>query len=648
VSTPGDRRLEGVAAFVVVAVVVLVALALPRAAPAAISSAEIVDASPDVLELGGVAMAEDGSGGLVYRKRVEGRAHIYAAQYIGQRWLAPQRIDVGQAFDSSWPRIGAGNGGRLVVTWVQEFGVKSDRMFSASLDPGSYRFQAPVVLDFNVGEATATFPSLAMNRGGSAYLAYRIVTEAGSGALPPGYVRAETRVARYNGSVWSVLGVPVNRNQSSPVSTPTAANSAKVGIDTTGNGIVAFQEPDDEFVDRVWARRLFGSTLGVPLIVSPQSFGGAPLRGAADALSLDVTTFGGGAVAFRQQPGERSALTRAHVFVNTIPEVFSPDAGAFATARIADELPIGQPPGALTSPSVGTTSSGVLLVGFGVDQGSFAANGNDATIDAAKRLDDGRTQAAGGAVAELADSEDAVLAWRARPTAIAVQEHTRQGDDLVKYAFAPAGGPVEDLLLAGSGLGDGLVGFEQGNTQRQITAVTVDAPPLDFAVQTPVKWVRSKRVRITWDAAPNALGSVRYTVIADKEEIADKLTRRSMRLRAARLGQGRHEVSVIATDRAGQESESVASDLNLDRRVPRVRVRRRGGLVQVRVNDGRRSRASGLRRSATRFSFGDGKRARGKTSVKHRYRHGGTYRLVVKAQDRAGNRVVLRRKVRVP
>ena len=82
-------------------------------------------------------MAEDGSGGLVYRKRVEGRAHVFAAQYVGQRWRAPQRVDVGQAFDSSWPRIGAGNGGRLVVTWVQEFGVKSDRMFSASLDPGA-------------------------------------------------------------------------------------------------------------------------------------------------------------------------------------------------------------------------------------------------------------------------------------------------------------------------------------------------------------------------------------------------------------------------------------------------------------------------------------------------------------------------------
>ena len=59
------------------------------------------------------------------------------------KWRAPQRVDVGQSFDSSWPAIGAGNGGRLVVTWVHEFGFGTDRLFSASLDPGAHRFQAP-------------------------------------------------------------------------------------------------------------------------------------------------------------------------------------------------------------------------------------------------------------------------------------------------------------------------------------------------------------------------------------------------------------------------------------------------------------------------------------------------------------------------
>ena len=82
-------------------------------------------------------MAPDGTGGIVYRKRVDGRTHIFAAQFDG-RALARRRSasTIGQRFDSSWPAIGAGNGGRLVVAWVQEFGPASDRLYSAALDAG--------------------------------------------------------------------------------------------------------------------------------------------------------------------------------------------------------------------------------------------------------------------------------------------------------------------------------------------------------------------------------------------------------------------------------------------------------------------------------------------------------------------------------
>ena len=73
------------------------------------------------------------------------RPHAHLRRAVRRRgWRAPQRVDAGQRFDSSWPAIGAGNGGRLVVAWVQEFGPASDRLYSASLDPGARRFQAPV------------------------------------------------------------------------------------------------------------------------------------------------------------------------------------------------------------------------------------------------------------------------------------------------------------------------------------------------------------------------------------------------------------------------------------------------------------------------------------------------------------------------
>src|SRR5438874_1846848 len=161
------------------------AVGLVPKASAVVSAATTIDGpSADLLELGGVAMAEDGSGGLVYLKRSAGRAHVFAARFEGGRWLPSQRVDVGQGFDSSWPRIGAGNGGRIVVTWVQENGPGSDRLFSASLDPGGSSFQLAVPIDLNVGEATATYPLLAMNTGGAACLSYRVVTQTGSSGLP--------------------------------------------------------------------------------------------------------------------------------------------------------------------------------------------------------------------------------------------------------------------------------------------------------------------------------------------------------------------------------------------------------------------------------------------------------------------------------
>ena len=169
----------------------------------------------------------------------------------------------------------------------------------------------PVPIDFNVGEATSTFPDLAMNRGGQAYLVYRVVTDT-SPANPPGYVGADVRVARYNGRLWSVLGTPGRPQHRRPrCGCRPRRTRPRSGSTSRAGGVVAWQEPDDEFVDRVWARRLFGTSVGIPLQVSPSSWEGAPLRGPADAFSLDVAGFGQAAVAFRQQPGQASKLDAA-------------------------------------------------------------------------------------------------------------------------------------------------------------------------------------------------------------------------------------------------------------------------------------------------------------------------------------------------
>ncbi len=99
--------------------------------------------SSEIVEFGGAAMAADGTGGIVYRKRVEGRAHIFVAQYVEGKWNPPQRVDVGEKFESSFPAIAAGEGGRLVVVWANHYSSTTDGLFAATIDPGSAGFQPP-------------------------------------------------------------------------------------------------------------------------------------------------------------------------------------------------------------------------------------------------------------------------------------------------------------------------------------------------------------------------------------------------------------------------------------------------------------------------------------------------------------------------
>ena len=641
----------------------------PPAAPAEVFDTHPIDGpSADLVEVTDAAMAEDGSGGVVFLKKVGSRNHVFASRFDGAAWSSPQRVDLGQEFDSSWPRLAAGNNGRLLITWVQEFGIGTDRMFSATLDPGATGFQAPIPVDFNVGEATASFPDLAMNAGGQAYLAYVVVTDV-SANNPPGYVGASVRVARYNNRLWSAFGGPVNRNPAAPLRLPTATAGPRVGIDAQGNGVIAWQEPDDEFVDRIWARRLFGTTVGIPLQVSPSSWEGVPLRGAADAFALDVAGFGQAAVAFRQQPGQSSKLSAPRLFVNEIPDAFATGAAAFKGARLVD----GGNLGALSAPSVGVEPNGAFVAGFGSGNSSLLGSGDVEAVKAVERLDDGGSSIASEPLVDLAETGAAVAVWREQRGAsglVAVQE--RRSDEVIEPASlsAPRGGAIGSLRLGGSGLGDAIVAWTQGSgANTQVAAAVVDAPPDPFFVQTPSGWRRQAEVAIHWAAAVNALGSLTYSVSVDDEPVGKPTERLFARLRSGEVGDGRHRIQVFAIDEAGQETGSRNAVLLVDRTPPKVRLRRRGEHLAVLVSDGAARETSGVKSSSLHVGFGDGsgggKKGGGATTisaappkgkqgkkalvktVRHRYPRPGVYALTVSVRDRAGNTTELKRKVRV-
>jgi hypothetical protein len=148
-TTPTSRRAPQPWRLALLGALAALALGLSaRTAEAVILPAVTIDGpSEQIVGFGGIAMAEDGTGGLAYLKRVGGVAHVFVARYAEGRWMAPIRVDTEQPFAGSWPRIGAANGGELVVVWATAFATEGghpvDELLSSTLGPGGSSFGPP-------------------------------------------------------------------------------------------------------------------------------------------------------------------------------------------------------------------------------------------------------------------------------------------------------------------------------------------------------------------------------------------------------------------------------------------------------------------------------------------------------------------------
>lgn len=637
---------------------VLALLLAPPAGAVIIPAATVDGPSSEIVGFGGVAMAEDGTGGVVYLKRSNGVPHVFVSRFMGGRWLAPMRVDTEEPFAGAWPRIGAVDGGELIVTWATPYALNANQesvyeMLGSVLGAGGEQFGRAIIVDRDIEAATGTAPELAVSSTGQADLAYRVVRPGATGvvALRPADVAESVKVAHFDGLRWTGLGA-VNRDSSIAMRPPSATNGPRIAIGPTGNGIVVWQEPELNGVARIWARRIFGTSLDYVMPASATTYAGASINDDADAPAVAFSQLGQAEVVYRQPAGGASPLPGPRIFWNVLPDGESANGGEFQGARVIDEQVAGGKAATVGPPSIDIDERQSLRVLYDADGAPRDVEGTDRGLTGALTLGSPFAGPETAAESVMNPEGGGLSAWPsidgAGHPAVAVREDFPTGAVQTGLVSGGNGGEVSELAVGRSGLGDGIVAFRQGPLGNSaIVAASVSAPPalVPFVITLPKGWVRPAQALVKWLVAPSADGPVRYGVVVDGHLRLIPEGVFEARIDARGLSSGRHSVQVLATDRYGQATLSAPAELMLADSPPKVRIARNraGNAVSVRFRDP----WDGLDTAALSVSFGDGSAMHGRANYSHRYSRAGAFRVTVSVRDKLGNAGVVRRWVSV-
>jgi hypothetical protein len=629
------------------------ALLAPVSAPAELAPAlEIDGPSPTILDVDGAAMAPDGSGAILYRKLIDGQAHLFVARLQNGAWQPPVQVDSGQPFNASFPAIAAGDGGRVLVVWEEPWAVINQatqyELMSAEIDPGATQFGPAIQIDpKGIGDGSAAYPSLAMAPNGQAYVAYRVVTDNllnNQTIVPPrpGDELIDVRVARYNGQglSWTSLG-NINDHPQLTMRHPTSENAPAIGVSLAGNAVVTWQEPDASGVARILARRIFGNRVATAVLdVSATSAQGQPIDAEADAPAIAVNTFGEAKIAYRLAGGAGSPYGGPRILLNTLPSELDPSGAKLQGAKVLAAGPT------LGPPSLAIGGKGELRAAYASGGSAQLVNGSDyepfgppLSLGVLGSPKEPAPATSARVLTSIDPAGGDVSAWQAADgaglPAIAAREDFPDGAWQSALLAGPISGPVGLPAVGGSGNGDALIAFVQGPAeQQQVMAAVAKGPPGQFEATAPIGWVRGATATVSWEASAEAFGATTYSVLVDGRVRARALHGSSLRLDPRALGDGVHRVQVLASDGLGQQTMTPNATLKVDANPPEVTIRRLGARgVAVRVFD----RASGALAKNTTISFGDGSAAKHRLTARHTYAASGTYTIAVRSRDRVGN-----------
>jgi hypothetical protein len=607
----------------------IASLSSPAAAqqPVPAAPAVIDGPSPDIVRPSalGLSVARDGTGGLVYLKQVAGVPHVFASQLGGGSFRTPVQLDGGLTGASSQPVIAAGNGGLLLIAFIN--GGELYALGRASL---TAPFAAPLAL-----AGGASSPSISMSNLGKAYVAFAVADGAGS----------DVRSAYYYNGRWALEAPPLNAVAADNAGTGTGRPDVATAGD--GVGIVAWGEGGHVYSRRVWATS--------PSVVYEQA--DAALGGCTEA-SADEPVVGTQGDSSYAEVAFHEVVTcggpqQSRVLMNRL------HGSAYDGITAADGL---------SGSSDGADAPQIAMGEYGHGWVTSARNGAHdlfATVLGANGFAGGTTQVNGlgnatapAGIPGLAGLYSTLIAWQQSPGAAGLPEvrvryapdGTTLGPEMV--LSAPTQGPADaanGLGVAGDVVGDAAVAWLQGASgAEQVVVDQLYQGPGQFSPVKRFRYVNTSQPVLTWRAAHEPWGPMHYAVNVDGSQVA-QTTSTSVRLPAP-VADGRHSWQVTGANPAGQQSQSRPATVFVDTVSPTVAVKLFGkpvigsklhvyaSYVDLPQAGEPPADASGIAKVVV--LWGDGtivRPRRGSHRSFHAYRRPGRYQIAVVVLDRAGN-----------
>jgi hypothetical protein len=621
-------------------VAALVALALAAPAQAAWFPSESIDGpSPSIVRLGDLDTAQDGGTAVVYLKRDGAIPHVWVARMANGEWRAPERMDVGQVGESSDPRVAVSDGGRVAVAWIN-----GGRVWSRVRDAAAGAWTDPI----QVHPGPAQRLSLSMSVHGIGYLAFSHM--AGS---------RDVRAARLSGSTWTgfdqILDIDASRDAG-------GGRGPRIAAAADGTALVAWEEVGEDGKRRVWARRVLRERLSqFPAEASVPDLEG---HAGGDARSPEVgmdwdSSFGWVVV---EQTFDDGGVPRPRVFGRHVLGV------ELERPLPLDGIQWGTGVGAV-DPDVDVTGRRRALAASTLTPGA-GVNGAILQIDvfgAIGRIDPQTGVADPDPTVAHASNGEGAFNWFEDGQMVGRywnrDEVLEPETQLANPEFGAAQ-PGLGIDSSADRLADVAVGFVQGGpTERRIVVAHWDRP---LRAVTPASatqaWQSTRRPRLQWGKANELWGNARYRVEINGIAVA---TQEASTLDLPfDLGEGSHTWRIVTIDRRGQETPGLERRLNVDATKPVARLATTGTLragqsIRFLAADDPPPqpppapgapvpppiRTSGIARVTA--SFGDRTRATGTRSLRHVYRRKGNYRVRLVVVDRAGNRAIVKLKLKV-